>query len=110
MLLALKLKRWHSSRLLQASASGLAGVPASHFVGVDGVRAFLQTYSHEVSLTADSRKSHLIFPQPNYADTLISQESCEKSEPLLIPRDSNFCKEDKSLVQDWIKGDECENE
>ncbi|XP_049642456.1 protocadherin gamma-A11-like [Suncus etruscus] len=87
MLLALRLRRWHSSRLLQASASGLAGVPASHFVGVDGVRAFLQTYSHEVSLTADSRKSHLIFPQPNYADTLISQESCEKSEPLLIAED-----------------------
>uniref|UniRef100_A0A452QEX8 Cadherin domain-containing protein n=1 Tax=Ursus americanus TaxID=9643 RepID=A0A452QEX8_URSAM len=75
-LLALRLRRWHASRLLQASGGGLVGVPASHFVGVDGVRAFLQTYSHEVSLTADSRESHVIFPQPNYADTLISQESC----------------------------------
>ncbi|XP_055412026.1 protocadherin gamma-A11-like [Bubalus kerabau] len=87
-LLALRLRRWHMSRLLQASGSGLAGVPASQFVGVDGVRAFLQTYSHEVSLTADSRGSHVIFPQPNYADTLISQESCGKSEPLLITEDS----------------------
>ncbi|KAM5299007.1 protocadherin gamma-A11 isoform 3-T3 [Ctenodactylus gundi] len=87
-LLTLRLRRWYSSRLLQASGRGLASLPASHFVGVDGVRAFLQTYSHEVSLTADSRKSHLIFPQPNYADTLISQESCEKSEPLLIAEDS----------------------
>ncbi|XP_059030827.1 protocadherin gamma-A11 isoform X2 [Mustela lutreola] len=87
-LLALRLRRWHASRVLQASGGGLVGVPASHFVGVDGVRAFLQTYSHEVSLTADSRKSHLIFPQPNYADTLISQESCGKSEPLLITEDS----------------------
>ncbi|XP_037364992.1 protocadherin gamma-A11 isoform X18 [Talpa occidentalis] len=87
-LMALKLRRWQMSRLLQASEGGLAGLPTSHFVGVDGVRAFLQTYSHEVSLTADSRKSHLIFPQPNYADTLISQESCEKSEPLLIQEDS----------------------
>ncbi|CAO2593822.1 Protocadherin gamma-A8 [Lemmus lemmus] len=86
-LLALRLRRWHSSRLLQA-AGGLAGMPPSHFVGVDGVQAFLRTYSHEVSLTADSRKSHLIFPQPNYADTLISQESCGKSEPLLIAEDS----------------------
>ncbi|XP_061045708.1 protocadherin gamma-A5 isoform X7 [Eubalaena glacialis] len=83
-LLALRLRRWHRSRVLQASLSGLASAPASHFVGVDGVRAFLQTYSQEVSLTADSRRSHVIFPQPNYADTLISQESCEKSEPLLI--------------------------
>ncbi|ELV14092.1 protocadherin gamma-A11 [Tupaia chinensis] len=69
MLLALRLRRWHKSRLLQAAGGGLTGMPASHFVGLEGVRAFLQTYSHEVSLTADSRKSHLIFPQPNYADT-----------------------------------------
>ncbi|XP_045140666.1 protocadherin gamma-A5-like [Echinops telfairi] len=82
-LLALRLRRWQKSRLMQASG-GLTGMPASHFVGVDGVRAFLQTYSHEVSLTADSGKSHIIFPQPNYADTLLSAESCGKSEPLLI--------------------------
>ncbi|XP_007937235.1 protocadherin gamma-A11 [Orycteropus afer afer] len=88
-LMALRMRRWYKSRLLQASSGGgLANVPDTHFVGVDGVRAFLQTYSHEVSLTADSRKSHLIFPQPNYADTLISQESYEKSEPLLIAEDS----------------------
>ncbi|XP_066128862.1 protocadherin gamma-A5 isoform X12 [Saccopteryx bilineata] len=97
-LLALKLRRWHTSRLLQASGGGLASVPASHFVGVDGVRAFLQTYSHEVSLTADSGKSHLIFPQPNYADTLISQESCEKSEPLLISEKIN-ANEELEVVQ-----------
>ncbi|XP_054424266.1 protocadherin gamma-A12 isoform X8 [Pteronotus mesoamericanus] len=98
-LLALRLRRWHKSRLLQASGGGLAGVPASHFMGVDGVRAFLQTYSHEVSLSADSRKSHLIFPQPNYADTLISQESCEKSEPLLLSGDSVFSKDNHTLIQ-----------
>uniref|UniRef100_A0A8C9ADM8 Protocadherin gamma subfamily C, 5 n=1 Tax=Prolemur simus TaxID=1328070 RepID=A0A8C9ADM8_PROSS len=97
-LLALRLRRWHSSRLLKAPADGLAGVRASHFVGVDGVRAFLQTYSHEVSLTADSRKSHLIFPQPNYADTLISQESCEKKDPLSLLDDSRFPIEDTPLV------------
>ncbi|KAI5178815.1 Protocadherin Gamma-A11 [Manis pentadactyla] len=87
-LLALRLRRWHASRLLPAVGGGLVGVGASPFVGVDGVRAFLQTYSHEVSLTADSRESHVIFPQPNYADTLVSQESCGKSEPLLIAEDS----------------------
>ncbi|XP_047634817.1 protocadherin gamma-A1-like [Phacochoerus africanus] len=85
-LLALRLRRWHLSRVLQASGGGLGGVPASHLVGVDGVRAFLQTYSHEVSLTADSRGSHVIFPQPNYADTLISQESCGKKDFLSAPQ------------------------
>uniref|UniRef100_A0A8D2DDH6 Protocadherin gamma subfamily A, 4 n=1 Tax=Sciurus vulgaris TaxID=55149 RepID=A0A8D2DDH6_SCIVU len=98
LLLALRLRRWHKSHLLQASGGGLASVPASHFVGVDGVRAFLQTYSHEVSLTADSRKSHIIFPQPNYADTLISQESCEKKDPLSLLDDSKFPIEDTPLV------------
>ncbi|XP_062943727.1 protocadherin gamma-A3 [Cynocephalus volans] len=98
-LLALRLRHWHKSRLLQAAGGGLVGVSASHFVGVDGVRAFLQTYSHEVSLTADSRKSHLIFPQPNYADTLISQESCEKSEPLLVSQDLLETKGDSNLLQ-----------
>ncbi|XP_029797962.1 protocadherin gamma-A5 isoform X10 [Suricata suricatta] len=92
-LLALRLRRWHSLSQLQAPGSRLAGVPASHFVGVDGVRAFLQTYSHEVSLTANSGDSHVIFPQPNYADTLISQESCGKSEPLLVSEKINVNEE-----------------
>ncbi|XP_053422776.1 protocadherin gamma-A6 isoform X10 [Nycticebus coucang] len=98
-LLALRLRRWHKSRLLQVTGDELASMPASHLVGMEGVRAFLQTYSHEVSLTADSGKSHIIFPQPNYADTLISQESCEKSEPLLIQEDSGFCKKEDPFVQ-----------
>jgi protocadherin gamma subfamily A len=98
-LLALRLWCWNTNRLLQAASSGLTGMPTSHFVGVDGVHAFLQTYSHEVSLTADSRKSHLIFPQPNYADTLISQESCEKSEPFLIARDLPDTKGDPKLFE-----------
>ncbi|XP_021572410.1 protocadherin gamma-A9-like [Carlito syrichta] len=98
MLLAFRLRRWHKSRPLQATSGGLAGVPASHFVGMDGVRAFLQTYSQEVSLTADSGKSHLIFPQPNYADTLISQESCGKSEPLCASVDGKVPIEDTPLA------------
>ncbi|XP_004921180.2 protocadherin gamma-A3 isoform X17 [Heterocephalus glaber] len=98
-LLALRLRRWHTSRLFQAASSGLAGTPASHFVGGDGVRSFLQTYSHEVSLTGDSRKSHFIFPRPNYADTLISQESCEKSEPLLVSQDLLEPKRDPKLLE-----------
>ncbi|XP_037658053.1 protocadherin gamma-A4 isoform X18 [Choloepus didactylus] len=98
-LLALRMRRWHKSRLLQDAGGGLAGVPASHFVGVDGVQAFLQTYSHEVSLTADSRKSHVIFPQPNYADTLISHQSCEKSDPLLITQDLLDAKGEPNLLQ-----------
>ncbi|XP_049642814.1 protocadherin gamma-A6 isoform X1 [Suncus etruscus] len=98
-LLALRLLRCRKSSLLQASDVGFVGLPASNFLGVEGVQAFLQTYSHEVSLTADSGKSHLIFPQPNYADTLISHESCEKNDPLLASIDFHECKDESSSVQ-----------
>ncbi|XP_076712945.2 protocadherin gamma-A7-like [Callospermophilus lateralis] len=89
-LLLLRLQRWHKSHLLQGTGGGLEDLPASHFMGMDGVRTFLQTYSHEISLTSDSRKSHIIFPQPNYVDTLISQESCEKNDSLLTSIDSSL--------------------
>ncbi|XP_051019955.1 protocadherin gamma-A9-like [Acomys russatus] len=97
-LLALRLRRWHTSHLLQAGTSALTGVPASHIVGVQGVQTFLQAYSQEFSLTPDSGKSHLIFPQPNYADTLLSQESCGKSEPLCSSVESKFPIDDTPLV------------
>ncbi|XP_068963482.1 protocadherin gamma-A12-like [Petaurus breviceps papuanus] len=83
-LLALRLHKWRVSKLLESTNEHFAEVPASQFVGIDGVRAYLKTYSHEVSLTMDSQKSQMLFPQPNYADTLISQESCEKKDSLLV--------------------------
>ncbi|XP_054998211.1 protocadherin gamma-A8 isoform X5 [Sorex araneus] len=98
-LLTLRLWRCRKSSLLQASDVGFVGLPASNFLGVEGVQAFLQTYSHEVSLTADSRKSHLIFPQPNYADTLISHESCEKNDSLLTSIDFHECQDKGPSVQ-----------
>ncbi|XP_058589731.1 protocadherin gamma-A8 isoform X7 [Neofelis nebulosa] len=98
-LLALRLRRWHSTRLLQASGGGLVGVPASHFVGVDRVQAFLEKYSREVSLTADSQANHEIFPHPNYVDTLISLESCEKNDPLLTSVDFHECKDEAASIQ-----------
>ncbi|XP_043837805.1 protocadherin gamma-A12 isoform X17 [Dromiciops gliroides] len=97
-LLVIKLRYWRNSRLLQSSSGQLGNIPPSQFVDLDGIQAFLQTYSHEVSLTVDSRKSQMLFPQPNYADTLISQQSCEKKEPLLIPEDSEFSARDPALI------------
>ncbi|KAM9064818.1 protocadherin gamma-A12-like [Sarcophilus harrisii] len=97
-LLVIKLRYRQNSRQLKSSSGQLKNIPPSQFMGLDEVHAFLQTYSHEVSLTMDSRKSQLIFPQPNYADTLISQQSCEKKEPLLIPEDSKFSIKDPALI------------
>ncbi|NXE71727.1 PCDG4 protein, partial [Calcarius ornatus] len=55
----------------------------SHFVGIDGVRAFLQSYSHDVSLTADSRKSHLRFSAASCCDTLPARPPPDEPAPLL---------------------------
>ncbi|XP_072486661.1 protocadherin gamma-A10 isoform X11 [Notamacropus eugenii] len=97
-LLALRIWRWRTSQPLGPGSDHLDSVPASQFTGIDGVQAFLQTYSHEISLTTDSRKSHLIFPQPNYADTLLSLHSCEKTKPLLVPEDSRCSIHDPPLT------------
>ncbi|KAK2544708.1 hypothetical protein Q9966_001735 [Columba livia] len=83
LLLALRLRRWRRSQLLAASSGALRGVPASHFVGIDGVRAFLHSYSHEVSLTADSRKSQLRFSGASCCDTLPARPPPDEPAPLL---------------------------
>ncbi|NWV71899.1 PCDGA protein, partial [Malurus elegans] len=83
LLLALRLRRWRREQLLEASSGALRGVPVSHFVGIDGVRAFLQSYSHEVSVTADSRKSQLRFSGASCCDTLPARPLPDEPAPLL---------------------------
>uniref|UniRef100_A0A672UIG2 Cadherin domain-containing protein n=1 Tax=Strigops habroptila TaxID=2489341 RepID=A0A672UIG2_STRHB len=69
--------------LAAAGSAALRGVPASHFVGIDGVRAFLHSYSHEVSLTADSRKSQLRLSTGSCCDTLPARPPPDEPAPLL---------------------------
>ncbi|XP_072729076.1 protocadherin gamma-A10-like [Ciconia boyciana] len=85
LLLALRLRRWRwrRSQLPAAGSGALRGIPASHFVGIDGVRAFLHSYSHEVSLTADSRKSQLRLSGGSCCDTLPAQPPPDEPVPLL---------------------------
>ncbi|XP_041278191.1 LOW QUALITY PROTEIN: protocadherin gamma-A10-like, partial [Onychostruthus taczanowskii] len=87
LLLALRLRRWHRQQLLPADSGALRGVPVSHFVGIDGVRAFLQSYSHDVSLTADSRKSQLRFSAASCCDTLPARPPPDEPAPLLGDED-----------------------
>uniref|UniRef100_G1KZ97 Cadherin domain-containing protein n=1 Tax=Anolis carolinensis TaxID=28377 RepID=G1KZ97_ANOCA len=61
-LLAIKVYRWRNAQLCENGGVNFSGVPVSQFVGIDGVRAFLQSYCHEVSLTSGSRKSQIFFP------------------------------------------------
>ncbi|NXX67895.1 PCDGA protein, partial [Spizella passerina] len=87
LLLALRLRRCHRQQLLPPDSGALRGVPVSHFVGIDGVRAFLQSYSHDVSLTADSRKSHLRFSAASCCDTLPARPPPDEPAPLLRDQD-----------------------
>ncbi|OWK49626.1 Protocadherin gamma-B1 [Lonchura striata] len=77
------------TQLLPADSGALRGVPVSHFVGIDGVRAFLQSYSHEVSLTADSRKSQLRFSAGSCCDTLPARPPDEASADLVPSGDQD---------------------
>ncbi|XP_053935254.1 protocadherin gamma-A5-like [Cuculus canorus] len=84
LLLALRLRRWRRSQLLPPPGSGaLRAVPGSPFVGLDGVRAFLRSYSHAVSLTADSRKSQLRLSPDSACDTLPARPPPAEPKPLL---------------------------
>ncbi|XP_050819094.1 protocadherin gamma-A12-like [Gopherus flavomarginatus] len=86
-LVALRLRRWRNSQLFDSSSVTFSGVPVSQFVGLDGVRAFLHSYSREVSLTTDSRKSQFNVTKSNYANILTSQQTCEIKDPVLISAD-----------------------
>ncbi|XP_028909140.2 protocadherin gamma-A10-like [Ornithorhynchus anatinus] len=98
-LLALRLRRWRAARLLESSSGYLGGVPASQFVGIDGVRAFLQTYSHEVSLTTDSRKSQLLFPKSSHSSVILDSPCPENKETPVILDASKNNELDASLFQ-----------
>ncbi|XP_014817231.1 PREDICTED: protocadherin gamma-A12-like [Calidris pugnax] len=82
-------------------AGALRGVPASHFVGIDGVRAFLRSYSHEVSLTADSRKSQLRFSGGSCCDTLPARPPPDEPAPPLLPEDADGARRDDPAAPTW---------
>ncbi|XP_027697674.1 protocadherin gamma-A4-like isoform X8 [Vombatus ursinus] len=65
-LLAQRIYQWQTSKILESTSEHFQNIPTSEFVGIDGVRAFLQSYSHEVSLTEDSRKSQQAPPNTDW--------------------------------------------
>ncbi|NWT07458.1 PCDG4 protein, partial [Mionectes macconnelli] len=80
--------RSQQQQLLAPAGGALRGVPPTHFVGIDGVRAFLHSYSHDVSLTADSRKSHLRLSAASCCDTLPARPPPDEPAPLLCEVDT----------------------
>ncbi|XP_069510266.1 protocadherin gamma-A6-like isoform X27 [Ambystoma mexicanum] len=78
LLLALRLREWRESLLLKSSGGNLNTLHSTQFVGVDGVRAFLQTYAPGVYLTNESRKSPIIFPASHIAQHVMGNRSSEE--------------------------------
>nr|XP_060630213.1 protocadherin gamma-A6-like isoform X26 [Anolis sagrei ordinatus] len=98
-LLAIRLHRWRNSQLCENGGVNFSGVPVSQFVGIDGVRAFLQSYCHEVSLTSGSRKSQIFFPIGSCTNTLTPQQAPSKPDPLLITDEPNNFQEDGAVCE-----------
>nr|XP_060630199.1 protocadherin gamma-A6-like isoform X13 [Anolis sagrei ordinatus] len=98
-LLAIKLHRWRNSQMSHSGSINFGGVPVSQFVGIDGVRAFLQSYCHEVSLTSGSRKSQILFPIGSCTNTLTPQQAPSNPDPLLLTDESNNIQENAAGTQ-----------
>ncbi|XP_061463306.1 protocadherin gamma-A4-like [Rhineura floridana] len=98
-LLALRFHRWRNSQLCDNASVNFNSVPVSQFVGIDGVRAFLQSYCHEVSLTSGSRKSQILFPIGSCSNTLVPQQAPDEPGPLLVIGDSNTIKKEAATCQ-----------
>ncbi|KAJ6651489.1 hypothetical protein lerEdw1_020914, partial [Lerista edwardsae] len=104
-LLAIRLHKWRKSQLCDSGNVHINGVPVSQFVGIDGVRAFLQTYCHDVSLTSGSRKSQILFPIGSCTNTLTPQQAPDNLDPLLIIDDSsNIIRAEAAVCQNNQKG------
>nr|DAA06599.1 TPA_inf: protocadherin gamma a6 isoform [Anolis carolinensis] len=98
-LLAIKLHRWRNSQLSHSGSITFGGAPVSQFVGIDGVRAFLQSYCHEVSLTTGSRKSQLNIPKANHTNIYTPQQNSEVEDPILSTEDSDLNNGDLIIIQ-----------
>uniref|UniRef100_A0A452IZ54 Cadherin domain-containing protein n=1 Tax=Gopherus agassizii TaxID=38772 RepID=A0A452IZ54_9SAUR len=98
-LVALRLCRWRNSQLFDSSSVTFSGVPVSQFVGLDGVRAFVHSYSHEVSLTTDSRKSQFNVTKSNYSNIRTSDQTYMIKDPILVTEDLNISNGDQTSIQ-----------
>ncbi|XP_029439958.1 protocadherin gamma-A12-like [Rhinatrema bivittatum] len=79
-LLTLKLRRWRNSQMFDSSSVKFSSVPTSQYVGVDGVRAFLQTYTPDFCLTTDSGESQFKFPMGSSSYIFDDKKTCETND------------------------------
>ncbi|KAM8798899.1 uncharacterized protein ACNFOS_007609 [Eudromia elegans] len=93
-LVALRVREWRRCRELGAGSGSVRAVPASQFVGIEGVRAFLHSYAHDVSLSGDWRKRQLGCPGGSCCNTLPAAPPPDKGAPLLLPEEPSSARGD----------------
>ncbi|XP_044515819.1 protocadherin gamma-A10-like [Gracilinanus agilis] len=96
LLLALRLRKWCME--LGSTSTHLEGIQTSQFLGIDGVQAFLQAYSHEVSCTINSRKSHLNFSASN-SQEFTSKQGSEQRESIISWDACNKANEEQAFIK-----------
>ncbi|XP_030069271.1 protocadherin gamma-A10-like [Microcaecilia unicolor] len=73
-----RIRRWKFLQTYDSSGVNFSTVrPSSQHSGIDGVRAFLQNYSHDVCLTTHSEKGQINFPIGCEANTLTYNQFSE---------------------------------
>ncbi|XP_029442105.1 protocadherin gamma-A3-like [Rhinatrema bivittatum] len=99
-LLAIKLRKWKGSQLFESPNVNFSSFPSTQYIGVDGVRAFLQTYSQDLCLTTDSGKSQFKYPNSSHSNTLAVNQVSQKQSPSdPITEALNIKDEDLNLFQ-----------
>ncbi|XP_078506871.1 protocadherin gamma-A12-like [Lissotriton helveticus] len=99
LLLAIRIHHWRESQLRDTSGVNFNALPATHFVGIDGVRAFLQTCSHDTFLTTNTQKSQLQYTDSNESNGITPKQNCDKQGHLLIDDFLEIGKENEPFIQ-----------
>ncbi|XP_069510259.1 protocadherin gamma-A6-like isoform X21 [Ambystoma mexicanum] len=99
LLLALRVREWRESQLLKSSSTTFNALSSSQFVGIDGVRAFLQTYSPNVGLTNDSRKSNFFVSSSQFSEPLMDNGTSDNNGSLLVEDFLNVGQEKQPITQ-----------
>ncbi|KAJ1128073.1 hypothetical protein NDU88_006460 [Pleurodeles waltl] len=99
-LLVFRLHEWRQSEFSTSSLANVNSLSSSQFVGIEGVRAFLQTYSHDVCLTTDSRNSQMKYPSDSHGShTPLDNGVSQKARAVMVEDLLNVANDDQLLIQ-----------
>ncbi|XP_078506861.1 protocadherin gamma-A10-like [Lissotriton helveticus] len=100
LLLVFRLHEWRQSEFSTSSLANVNALSTSHFVGLEGVRAFLQNYSHDACFTTDSRNNEINYPSDShYSHTPLDNGVSQKERAVTVEDLLNVASDDQLLVQ-----------